>query len=48
MKTYAERHVVVPGAWRELAHLVLASLATGAAVSIVLAVAVFAVATALR
>lgn len=48
MKTYAERHVVIPGAWRELARLVLASLATGAAVSIVLALAVFVVAAAPR
>ena len=46
MKTYAERPVVVPGAWREFARLVLASLATGAAVSIVLALAVFLVAAA--
>ncbi|HEX8740680.1 MAG TPA: hypothetical protein VF925_11110 [Casimicrobiaceae bacterium] len=48
MKTYAERHAVIPGAWRELGRLVLASLATGAAASIVLALAVFVVAAAAR
>lgn len=41
----AVRHRPAPAAWRELVRLVLASVATGAAVSIVLAVAVFLVAT---
>lgn len=44
MKTFAQ-HGLAPGAWRELVRLVLASLATGAVVSIVLALAVFMVAT---
>ena len=38
-------HPARPGAWREILRLLLASLATGAAVSIVLALAVFMVAT---
>jgi hypothetical protein len=44
MKAYTDRPMV-PGAWREILRLVLASLATGAVVSIVLALAVFMVAT---
>lgn len=47
MKTIAE-HRLTPEAWRELARLVLASLATGALVSVVLALAVFLVATEAR
>jgi hypothetical protein len=45
MKAITDYPAARPGAWRDLLRLLLASLATGAAVSIVLALAVFVVAT---
>ena len=45
MKAITDYPAAHPGAWREVLRLLLASLATGAAASIVLALAVFVVAT---